>query len=80
MKIICGLVLILMTAGCVTVSEQQRNVVRQFAVKTENFSLFPEKIMSELADIRETRGIYYANSFTDPVLHLNELNDIVMNV
>ncbi len=77
MKIICGLVLILMTAGCVTVSEQQRNVVRQFAVKTENFSLFPEKIMSELADIRETRGIYYANSFTDPVLHLNELNDIV---
>jgi hypothetical protein len=65
-----------LSGSCLSVSKQQQKVVQQFATKTENFSAIPEKIMGELADIRETRGIYYANSFTDPLLHLEELNDI----
>ena len=60
-----------------SVSKEQRSVVQQFSLKTENFSAYPEKLMTELADIREARGIYYANSFTDPVTHLNELDAIV---
>ena len=75
-KIVYGLILLLLAGGCASVSKQQRSVVNDFAAKTENFALYPDKIMGELADIRETRGIYYANSFTDPVLHLNELNNI----
>jgi hypothetical protein len=75
-KIVYGLVLLLLAGGCASVSKQQRSVVNDFAAKTENFALYPEKIMGELADIREIRGIYYADSFTDPALHLSELNNI----
>jgi hypothetical protein len=76
-KIVYSVILLLLAVSCASVSKQQRNVVQQFAIKTENFSLFPEKIMDELAGIREARGIYFANSLTDPVSHLNELNNIV---
>lgn len=75
-KVIYCLLILLLSGSCLSVSKQQQKVVQQFATKTENFSAIPEKIMAELADIRETRGIYYANSFTDPLLHLEELNAI----
>jgi hypothetical protein len=76
-KIIYCLVLLQITTGCLTVSVQQRRVVKQFALKTGNFTSFPERIVTELAEIRETRGNYYANSFNDPETHLTELNSIV---
>ena len=76
-KVLYFLLLLQLTTGCLSVSKQQLSAVRQFAVKTGNFSSFPEKIMSELAGIRETRGIYFANSISDPELHLSELKAIV---
>ncbi len=71
------LILLLFLGSCISVSKEQRTTVRQFAVQAVNFSTLPEKIWMELADIRELRGVYYANSFTNPVTHLNELNAIV---
>jgi len=70
-------ILLLLTVSCRTISSEQRKVVNQFALKTENFSAFPEKLWTEIAGIREERGVYYANSFTDPASHLNELDAIV---
>lgn len=71
------LILLPLLASCISVSKQQRELVQQFAVKAEDFSAVPEKIWIELADIREIRGVYYANSFSDPTTHLNELDAIV---
>ncbi|MCK9413839.1 MAG: hypothetical protein M0Q53_16180 [Prolixibacteraceae bacterium] len=71
------LILLLFLGSCLSVSKEQRTTVQQFAVNAANFSSLPEKLWMELADIRELRGIYYANSFTNSEIHLNELNDIV---
>ncbi len=71
------LILLLFLGSCLSVSKEQRTTVQQFAVRAGNFSTLPEKIWMELADIRELRGVYYANSFTDPVIHLSELDAIV---
>jgi len=71
------LILLLFLGSCISVSKEQRTTVQQFAVKVGNFSTLPEKIWMELSDIRELRGVYYANSFTDPVTHLSELDAIV---
>jgi hypothetical protein len=71
------LILLLFLGSCLSVSKEQRTTVQQFAVSAGNFSTLPEKIWMELADIRELRGVYYANSFTDPITHLSELDDIV---
>jgi len=71
------LMFLYLTVSCRTVSTEQRRIVNQFALKTEDFSAFPEKIWTEIAEIREIRGVYYANSFIDPVSHLNELDAIV---
>ena len=75
-KILYSLLLLFVLSDCISVSDQQRKAVQQFASKTKDFSSFPERIMTELADIRESRGIYYANSITDTETHLNELNAI----
>jgi len=77
MKLYYCLILLLFLGGCLSVSKEQRTTVQQFAVKAGNFSTLPEKIWMELADIRELRGVYYANSFNDPLIHLSELDAIV---
>jgi hypothetical protein len=77
MKISYCLISLFLLGSCITVSKQQREIVQQFAVKAEKFSVVPENIWIELADIREIRGVYYANSFSDPTIHLNELDAIV---
>ena len=77
MKLITGLMLLLLCGSCLTVSTEQRRMVRQFAKRAENFSFYPEKIGTELASIREGRGLYYANSLTDAVTHLHELDAIL---
>lgn len=77
MKIYYSLILLPLLGSCISVSKQQRDIVQQFASKAEVFSVIPEKISIELADIREIRGVYYANSFSDPATHINELDAIV---
>lgn len=67
---------LLLAVSCMTISRQQRSAVEQFAGKTAEFAQYPESIMSELAEIRQARGVYYASSYSDPVLHIQELDNI----
>jgi hypothetical protein len=69
--------ILILAAGCQTISRQQRATVNRFAEKTAEFSATPAAMLEELSSIRESRGIYYASSFSDPVLHLAELDHII---
>jgi hypothetical protein len=62
--------------GCSTLSRTQIKAVNFFATTSKNFSAYPSKIMTGLADIRAKRGVYYANSLDNPRLHLQELDSI----
>ena len=75
-KIIYILVICLLPAGCASLTKTQISCINQFARTTEHFSAYPGKIMTELADIRVKRGVYYANSLSDPKLHIAELDNI----
>ncbi len=63
-------------SSCASLTKTQIKSVNQFARTTKDFSVYPSKIMVELAEIRFKRGIYYANSLTDPKLHIEELANI----
>lgn len=65
-----------MCSGCATLSKSQIEAVNQFAKSGSNFSAYPGKIMLEMAEIRYMRGLYYANSIENPVLHINELDSV----
>ena len=66
----------LLLGGCASLTKTQINCINQFAETTENFSAFPSKIMTELSEIRVKRGVYFANSLTDPKLHTKEIDEI----
>lgn len=75
-KIHGSFLFVFLAVSCVTVTSQQRQTVQQFAGKTKEFASSPGAIMAELAEIRAARGLYYAGSFTDPALHIRELENI----
>jgi hypothetical protein len=60
MRSYCCLVLLLLAAGCRTLSPEQREMVWQFADKSEKFPVTPVNNWIVLADIREYLGIYHA--------------------
>jgi hypothetical protein len=75
-KIIYIFSISLMLVGCASLTKTQVEAVNQFAETSKNFSAYPSKIMTELADIRLKRGVYYANLYsTDPTAYLKELDD-----
>jgi len=65
---------ILLFTGCASLTKTQIETVNQFGQSTKNFSAFPSKIITGLADIRTFRGIYAANSISTPEFHMKELN------
>jgi hypothetical protein len=75
-KIIYLFVFSLLSGSCATLTKTQINSINQFAETSENFSAFPSKIMTELADIRVKRGLYFANTLSDPNLHIQEIDSI----
>lgn len=64
-KTIYILCISLMLAGCASLTKTQIVAVNQFAQTSKDFSAYPSKIMTELADVRLKRGIFYANLFND---------------
>ncbi len=68
-----------MLCSCASLTKNQVRSVNQFAQTTKDFSAFPSKIMTELAEIRAIRSVYFANSLTDPVLHKNVLDSVYFN-
>ena len=73
-KCLCFFCLAVLIQGCASLSKSQIESVNQFAKTTQNFSAFPSHIMSELAEIRLARSLYYANSLSDANLHIDELD------
>lgn len=65
--------------GCASLTKTQVEAVNQFAQTSKDFSLFPGKIMTELAEIRTKRGTYYANSLGVPELHIGVLDSVYFN-
>lgn len=68
--------LILACAGCAPLTRTQVKAVNQFADAGKNFSDYPAKIMTSLAEVRSRRGVYAANSIQTPALHIEELDSI----
>jgi hypothetical protein len=66
----------LIFSNCATLTKSQIESVNHFAKSSTNFSDYPSKIMEEMAEIRIKRGIYYANSLSDPKTHIDELDNI----
>jgi hypothetical protein len=75
--LICALSLFV--CGCATLSKTQIESVNQFARYSKDFSAFPSRIMTELADIRTIRGVWYANSLSVPKLHIDVLDSVYFN-
>jgi hypothetical protein len=69
----------IMVCSCATLSKTQIESVNQFARYSGNFSAFPGKIMYELAEIRAIRGVWFANSLSDPKLHIDVLDSVHFN-
>jgi hypothetical protein len=69
----------LSTVGCATLSKTQIESVNQFARYSEDFSAFPSRIMTELADIRTIRGVWFANSLSVPKNHIDILDSVYFN-
>ena len=68
--------IVLVMSSCASLTKTQVNSVNQFAQTTKNFSAYPSKIMTELAEIRFDRGLFYVNALNDPDGHIKELNNV----
>src|SRR6478752_5313781 len=68
--------LTLVLGGCASLTSTQIKAVNQFSRTSKNFSAYPSRVISGLAEIRVKGGIYYANSLDSPLLHLDELSDL----
>lgn len=62
--------------GCAVLTTRQMDAVNQFARTSNNFSAYPSRIITALAELRVKRGIYFANSVHDPQTHLTELDNL----
>jgi hypothetical protein len=69
----------LMFVSCASLTKTQIKTVNHFANTTNDFSAFPGKIMTELSEIRMKRGVYFANSLSDPKLHIDILDSVHYN-
>ncbi len=63
-------------AGCASLTKTQILAVNHFAQVSKDFSQYPSKVMTGLADIRADRGVFFANSLDNPRLHIQELDSI----
>ncbi|MEO6916344.1 MAG: hypothetical protein ABI151_12410 [Chitinophagaceae bacterium] len=63
-------------AGCASLTKTQVAAVKSFATASQDFSAYPGKVLTELADIRMHRGVYFANSLDSARLHIEELDSI----
>ena len=74
-KIVYILIVASLLYSC-ALSETQIKAANQFAETSKNFSQYPSKIFTVLADIREKRAIYNANfNYDNPEQFIGELDD-----
>ena len=75
-KALSLLTLAVVLLSCASLTKTQIKTVNRFALTTQGFSAYPSKIMTGLADVRTKRGAYYANSLSNPNLHLAVLDSL----
>ena len=66
----------LVMSSCASLTKTQIKSVNNFGQTTTNFSAYPSKIMTELAEIRFDRGLFYTNALISTDGHIKELNEI----
>ncbi|MEP7144017.1 MAG: hypothetical protein ABI707_14140 [Ferruginibacter sp.] len=66
----------LLLGSCASLTKTQIGAVNQFSQASKNFSAYPSRVMTALAEIRVKRGVYFANTLDSPKLHINELDKI----
>jgi hypothetical protein len=71
-----ALLFIILFGSCASLTKTQIHAVNQFSKTSANFSAYPSRIMTELAEIRVKRGIYFSNSLDDPKLHIEDLDGL----
>ena len=78
-KLIFILTVSMTICSCASLTKTQIESVNQFAHHSQNFSAFPGRIMTELAEIRTIRGVWYANSLAVPKFHIDVLDSVYFN-
>ena len=78
-KLIFILTVSMTICSCASLTKTQIESVNQFAQHSQNFSAFPGRIMTELAEIRTIRGVWYANSLSVPKFHIDVLDSVYFN-
>ncbi len=62
--------------SCAPLSKGQMKAVTDFATVCDSFSKYPSTLFIEMANVRSSRGIYFASSLSTPELRVEELNSI----
>lgn len=78
-KLVLFLVFTSVLGSCASLTKTQIESVNQFAILTKNFSGYPSKILTGVAEVRVIRGVYLANTFTNPKLHIDALDSLYNN-
>ncbi len=79
MKFLIIVVFTTILMSCASLTKTQIESVNQYAVLTKNFSAYPSKIMTKLAEVRTIRGVFLANTYSDPKLHVEALDSLYNN-
>lgn len=77
MKNLINLMLLsMLLQSCNTLTHSEKTHVHQFAASTKNIPQYAFKFHQSLSNVRKSRGVYFANTLSTPLLHLNELDSI----
>jgi len=60
-----GAALVVLLSSCASLTKSQVEAVNQFSKTSADFSAYPSKIMTSLADVYVKRGVYLVNSLED---------------
>ncbi|MEO5683758.1 MAG: hypothetical protein ABIQ88_14025 [Chitinophagaceae bacterium] len=61
-----GAAFVVLLSSCASLSKSQVEAVNQFAQTSKNFSAYPSKVVTSLADLNAKRSLYYINGLIDP--------------
>ncbi|MEP6748348.1 MAG: hypothetical protein ABJB86_11525 [Bacteroidota bacterium] len=73
--LICAAFIVLLSS-CASLTKSQIETVNHFARISKNFSAYPSKILTGLADLSLSEGVYFSNSLDSVKLHIDDLNGL----
>lgn len=75
-KFITFILLTIAIQSCNTLSHTKKVHIHQFATSTKDLPKYSLKFNQTLSNVRKSRGVYFANTLSTPLLHLIELDSI----